>query len=47
VPAERLLVFEASQGWAPLCEFLGQPVPTTEFPRVNTTEEFQARAPRR
>jgi hypothetical protein len=46
VPADRLLVFEASQGWAPLCEFLGRAVPQTDFPRVNTTEEFQARAPR-
>ena len=23
VPAERLLVFEAKDGWGPLCEFLG------------------------
>ena len=23
VPAERLLVFKPTQGWAPLCEFLG------------------------
>jgi hypothetical protein len=43
VPAERLLVFEAAQGWGPLCEFLGVPVPDEPFPNVNTTEEFQAR----
>ena len=42
VPADRLLVFEASQGWAPLCQFLDVPVPDTEFPRVNSTEDFQA-----
>jgi hypothetical protein len=42
-PAEQLLVFEASQGWAPLCEFLTRPAPEEPFPRVNTTEEFQSR----
>lgn len=42
-PAERLLVFEASQGWEPLCRFLGCPVPEESYPRVNTTEEFQTR----
>jgi len=35
VPAERLLVFSADQGWEPLCKFLGVPVPATPFPRVN------------
>ena len=24
IPAERLLVFEVKQGWAPLCHFLGE-----------------------
>ncbi len=41
IPGERLLVFEASEGWGPLCEFLEVPVPDTDFPRVNTTEDFQ------
>ncbi|HSL43972.1 MAG TPA: sulfotransferase [Anaerolineales bacterium] len=27
VPAERLLIFEAKQGWEPLCSFLNVPVP--------------------
>ena len=27
VPADKLLVFEAKQGWKPLCEFLGLPEP--------------------
>lgn len=44
VPKERLTVFEASQGWAPLCDFLGLPVPQTPFPKVNSREEFKARA---
>lgn len=43
VPAERLLVFEAKQGWAPLCEFLGVPVPSEPFPRVNDTAAFKRR----
>lgn len=45
VPAGRLLVFEAKDGWEPLCEFLDVPVPDTDYPRVNTTDDFnQARA---
>jgi hypothetical protein len=36
VPKGRLLIFEARQGWAPLCAFLGVPVPTRKpFPHVN------------
>ena len=35
VPADRLLVFSADQGWKPLCEFLSVPVPESEFPNVN------------
>ena len=41
IPPERLLVYEVSQGWAPLCAFLGVPVPDGSIPKVNTTEEFQ------
>ncbi|MDP6353206.1 MAG: sulfotransferase [Alphaproteobacteria bacterium] len=40
VPAERLLVMEVSQGWEPLCRFLGCPVPDGPFPHANTTKEF-------
>ena len=35
VPAARLLVFEARQGWGPLCAFLGVPEPDSPFPHVN------------
>lgn len=35
VPAEQLLVYDVSQGWGPLCEFLGVPVPEGPFPHVN------------
>jgi hypothetical protein len=37
---ERLLVYEVSQGWAPLCDFLDVPVPDAPFPRTNSREEF-------
>ncbi len=40
IAPERLLVFEAEQGWVPLCEFLGVPVPDAPYPRVNSTEDF-------
>lgn len=35
VPADRLLVFSADQGWEPLCAFLDVPVPEAPFPNVN------------
>ena len=35
VPAERLLVYSVTEGWEPLCEFLGHPVPDTPFPHAN------------
>ncbi|MEU9890962.1 sulfotransferase family protein [Sphaerisporangium sp. NPDC051011] len=39
VPADRLLVFEASQGWGPLCDFLGVEPPEDEpYPHLNDTE---------
>lgn len=40
LPADRLLVFEVAQGWEPLCEFLGTPVPDEPFPNRNRREEF-------
>jgi len=44
VPAERLLVFDVKQGWEPLCQFLGVPVPEgVPFPHLNDTAEFQRR----
>jgi Sulfotransferase domain len=39
VPRDRLLVYEAKQGWPPLCKFLGVPIPDAPFPRVNSREE--------
>jgi len=40
VPAERLLVWEVKEGWAPICKFLGVPVPDIPFPRLNDTAEM-------
>jgi hypothetical protein len=48
VPPERLLVYDVKQGWEPLCQFLGVPVPKDKpFPRVNDTVEFNKRIERR
>eukprot|EP00929_Paragymnodinium_shiwhaense_P089046 TRINITY_DN49308_c0_g1_i1.p1 TRINITY_DN49308_c0_g1~~TRINITY_DN49308_c0_g1_i1.p1 ORF type:complete len:726 (+),score=142.53 TRINITY_DN49308_c0_g1_i1:126-2303(+) len=40
----RLLVYDVRQGWAPLCEFLGKPVPPeeTKFPRVMDVPYFDS-----
>lgn len=43
IPRERLLVFDVTAGWAPLCEFLQVPVPDAPFPQSNTRSEFQER----
>jgi hypothetical protein len=44
IPAQRLLQFDVAEGWDPLCEFLGRPVPNKPFPSANSTSEFQQRA---
>jgi hypothetical protein len=40
IPTSQLLEFEVKDGWEPLCNFLGVPVPDEEFPRTNHREEF-------
>ena len=47
VPPEKLLAYEAGDGWEPLCAFLRVPVPEAPYPKVNTTEDFAARFPQR
>jgi hypothetical protein len=42
-PSDRLLVFEVSHGWEPLCKFLNKPVPSVPFPHVNDSVEFHER----
>lgn len=43
VPAERLLVWQPADGWEPLCDFLGVPVPPAPIPHVNDTATFADR----
>lgn len=43
VPAERLLVWQVSEGWEPLCEFLEMDVPSEPLPHVNDRETFMGR----
>ena len=43
VPREKLLVFNARDGWEPLCAFLGVAVPATSYPKTNSTDEFRVR----
>jgi hypothetical protein len=40
VPPGRLLVYQAKDGWEPLCDLLGVPVPAQPYPRVNSREEI-------
>lgn len=42
-PKERLLEHKLGDGWEPLCEFLGVPVPDVPFPRVNERQEGEER----
>jgi hypothetical protein len=37
---DRLLIFDAREGWGPLCQFLDVPVPEQPYPHVNSKEEF-------
>ena len=47
VPTNQLLIFQPSDGWQPLCDFLGKEVPTQKFPAkydsskmTNTTQSI-------
>ena len=41
IPASRLLEWTPGDGWDPICERLGLPVPDAPFPVTNTTSEFR------
>jgi sulfotransferase family protein len=43
VPADRLLVYQVSEGWEPLCRFLGADVPDEPFPHLNDGATFRQR----
>jgi hypothetical protein len=48
VPPENLLEYNISQGWEPLCRFLGDEIPEgVVFPNVNDTDMFVRRCRRR
>jgi hypothetical protein len=42
VPAERLVEWQPTDGWGPLCGALGVEEPDEPFPVTNTTAEFRA-----
>lgn len=33
-------MFHPNEGWEPLCDFLGVPVPAEPFPRINSRDEL-------
>jgi hypothetical protein len=45
ISADRLLVFDVREGWAPLCAFLGRSVPDEPFPQVNDRVAFHRKRP--
>jgi hypothetical protein len=40
IPPDRLLTLDVSQGWEPLCAFLGVSVPAISFPKLNSSKQF-------
>jgi hypothetical protein len=43
-PPERLLEWQPGDGWEPLCERLGLPVPDDDFPHENKGDDFRKMA---
>lgn len=43
-PADRLLIWRTGDGWEPICDALGLPVPDEPFPHANTTDDFRKMA---
>jgi hypothetical protein len=42
VPRGRSLVYQVKDGWRPLCDFLGVPVPEGKsFPHINERKNFK------
>lgn len=42
VPADRLLTHQSAQGWGPICDMLGAPVPAEPYPHLNDAKQIQA-----
>ena len=34
-PKDQLLIYRIGEGWEPLCNFLGKPIPDVPFPHCN------------
>jgi microcompartment protein CcmL/EutN len=43
IPADRLLIWQPGDGWAPLCERLGLPIPDEEPAHANARTDFRSR----
>jgi hypothetical protein len=43
IPPSRLIEWQPSDGWAPICRALHRPVPDEPFPHANTAEGFHER----
>ncbi len=41
VPANKVLVYDVSEGWGPLCVFLNVPEPSEPLPHLNKKENFK------
>lgn len=46
VPADKLLVYDVSEGWGPLCNFLGVKEPKDPIPHLNKKENFKEMLPK-
>lgn len=41
VPKDRMVEMRLSDGWGPLCKFLGAPIPASPFPHMNNKESME------
>ncbi|PGH15011.1 hypothetical protein AJ79_02691 [Helicocarpus griseus UAMH5409] len=40
VPKDQLLIYDIKEGWEPLCRFLEKPIPSGQFPGLDSLERF-------
>jgi hypothetical protein len=38
---DKILIFDAKQGWEPICSFLNKPIPDVPFPHANDTAQMK------
>lgn len=41
VPTDKLLIYDVTEGWGPLCKFLNVPEPQEPLPHTNKREDFK------